>query len=168
MRCERCHEREAKIHVTAIIADRTEKHDFCEECGPECSPSGAYHLDQILEAVTMVKAGHFPGHPYLPKAFLFPVEAVDFLRNALEIGLRTKGTQHLSGRELLEYLRLLALERFGANAKSVLNSWGIRRTEDFGELVFALVNARWLAKRDEDSMEDFKNGYDFDEAFPET
>jgi uncharacterized repeat protein (TIGR04138 family) len=50
-------------------------------------------------------------------------------------------------------------------ALTVLNSWGVRNTGDFGEIVFNLVETGKLGKTDEDKKEDFTNGYDFHEVF---
>ena len=47
----------------------------------------------------------------------------------------------------------------------MLRKWGITRTEDFGELVFNLVESGKLGKTDKDSRADFANGYDFFGAF---
>jgi uncharacterized repeat protein (TIGR04138 family) len=50
-------------------------------------------------------------------------------------------------------------------ARTVLEHWGIRRTTDVGEIVFALVECGVLIKQDEDSLDDFANVFDFDQAF---
>ena len=50
-------------------------------------------------------------------------------------------------------------------AKTLLEEWGIHRCEDFGEIVFNMIEVGWLAKTDKDSRADFQDGYDFDEAF---
>jgi uncharacterized repeat protein (TIGR04138 family) len=73
--------------------------------------------------------------------------------------------RHISGRELAEGVRDLALERFGPMARSVLEHWGIRETADVGEIVFALVDSGVLIKQDEDEASDFIDVFDFDEAF---
>jgi uncharacterized repeat protein (TIGR04138 family) len=73
--------------------------------------------------------------------------------------------RHISGRELAEGVRDLALERFGPLARTVLEHWGIRATGNVGDVVFALVEAGVLIKQDEDGPEDFLGVYDFDEAF---
>ena len=73
--------------------------------------------------------------------------------------------RHVSGQELLAGIRSYALEQFGPMTLTVLNEWGVRRSEDFGELVFNMVENHLLAKTKKDSREDFKDGYDFDEAF---
>ena len=73
---------------------------------------------------------------------------------------------HISGAQLLDGLRELAIESFGKRAKGRLNSWGIFKCEDFGEVVFNLVKVGLLAKQENDSKADFQGGYDFDAAFP--
>ena len=47
----------------------------------------------------------------------------------------------------------------------MLNYWGVNQCVDFGHLVFNLVQQGVLGKTDEDRLEDFAGGYDFDEAF---
>ena len=76
-----------------------------------------------------------------------------------------KLNRHVSGQQLCWGLRDLALEKWGLMASAVLRKWRIYSTEDFGRIVFALVEAGHLQKRPEDSFEDFKNVYDFHEAF---
>ena len=50
-------------------------------------------------------------------------------------------------------------------ALRVLNTWGLKRTEDIGEIVFNLVDSGKLRKTAEDSRKDFSGGYDFADAF---
>jgi uncharacterized repeat protein (TIGR04138 family) len=71
---------------------------------------------------------------------------------------------HVSGPELLEGVRDLALREFGLMARTVFKMWGINRTDDFGELVFNLVEAGLMSKTEEDSRKDFHAVYDLDEA----
>lgn len=73
--------------------------------------------------------------------------------------------RHVSGQELLEGMREFALKEFGPLAKRVLNEFGIYECLDFGHIVFLLVEVGLLGKTDEDSIDDFAGGYDFDEAF---
>ena len=73
--------------------------------------------------------------------------------------------RHISGRELADGVRRLALERFGPMARTVLAHWGICATEDVGGVVFALVEQGILVKQDEDRPEDFADVFDFEEAF---
>lgn len=79
--------------------------------------------------------------------------------------LRQKVNRHVGGQELCWGLRDYALEKWGVMAPAVLGSWGIRRTKDFGRLVFALVDNGLLQKQPEDRIEDFDNVFDFDKAF---
>jgi len=95
----------------------------------------------------------------------YPVDAYLFVREALGYTQRMLGTSgHVTGRQLLEGIRRYALEAFGLCARTVLEGWGIWRTEDFGAIVFNMVDAGLLGRRDEDSVEDFVDGYDFYEV----
>lgn len=73
--------------------------------------------------------------------------------------------RHITGRELAEGVRDLAINRFGPMARDVLEHWGITASADVGELVFALVEAGILIKQDEDELSDFADVFDFDDAF---
>jgi len=97
----------------------------------------------------------------------FAVGAYEFTRDAVSYAshvVYATGT-HVTGRELLEAMRRLARERYGALALDVLSSWGIRRTEDFGEIVFRMVESGFLSKTDDDRPEDFRDVYSIEEAF---
>lgn len=74
-------------------------------------------------------------------------------------------SRHVSGRDLCHGLRDYALRRYGLLAKTVLNHWGVTQTEDFGKIVFALVDAGLLRKTDDDTIEDFRGVFDFDDEF---
>ena len=101
----------------------------------------------------------------------YPAVAYGFLRQGLDYSVKLYSKpdhgpgRHVTGQELLEALRQCALQQFGPMTLTVLQSWGIRRTEDFGEMVFNLVNRGLLGKTDQDKKEDFAGGYDFAEAF---
>jgi uncharacterized repeat protein (TIGR04138 family) len=73
--------------------------------------------------------------------------------------------RHVAGPELLEGVRQYALKEFGPMVVTVFSSWGINCCEDIGHMVFNLIGAGIFGKTEEDSMEDFKSVYDFDEAF---
>jgi uncharacterized repeat protein (TIGR04138 family) len=101
---------------------------------------------------------------YHRDAYLFVREALDHTQKT--IGKDARGRiRHVSGQELLVGIRDFALQQFGPMTKTVLEEWGIRSCADFGEIVFNMVEVHWLAKTDKDSRADFKDGYDFDEAF---
>ena len=96
----------------------------------------------------------------------YKLESYIFVINALEYTMRgLNRSGHVSGHELLDGIKRLAKREFGPMAKMVLENWGVTRTEDFGEIVFSLVEAGILGKTDRDSPEDFSNVFDFDDVF---
>lgn len=101
----------------------------------------------------------------------YPKEAYVFLRLALSFTIKTLQkpssgpARHITGQELLEGIRRYTLQEFGPISRTVLNEWGITRTEDFGNIVFNLVRHGLLGKTDQDKIEDFSNAYLFQEAF---
>lgn len=96
----------------------------------------------------------------------YATEAYIFIRAGLDYTVhRLEKPRHVSGRELLDGVREFALSEFGPMTQTVLNGWGIQRTEDVGEIVFNMVETGLLGKTDKDSRSDFANGYSFDEAF---
>ena len=117
---------------------------------------------------------------YRFEAYVFVFEALSYAQNILHMGApkesepapahaehpEEKGPQrHVSGQELCEAIRQYALEQYGYMAKIVLNSWGITRTGDFGEIVFNLIRIGKMRKTRDDRREDFENVYDFDTTF---
>ena len=106
-------------------------------------------LDEILEKDPR----------YAKEAYIF---VLDSLRTLIE---SLQEARHVNGRELSEGCRRRALELYGPMARTVLEYWGINSTEDFGEIVFNLIEAKQLTKTEQDSKEDFKNVFDFMEAF---
>jgi uncharacterized repeat protein (TIGR04138 family) len=70
--------------------------------------------------------------------------------------------RHLTGQELCEAIRLYALEQFGYMAQCVLNSWGVKTTGDFGEIVFNLIRIGQMRKTSQDRREDFNDVFDFE------
>lgn len=101
---------------------------------------------------------------YAREAYHFLREALDYTQRAISKANRGK-LRHVTGQELLAGIRAYALQQYGPMALMLLNEWGIHRCEDFGELVFNLVDAGVLSKTETDSRADFANGYDFEEAF---
>src|ERR671919_1932787 len=94
-----------------------------------------------------------------------------FLRDALDFTTKQQkkikgvSVRHVSGPELLDGVRQYALKEFGPMVMTVFDSWGIRASEDIGHMVFNLIGAGIFGKTEEDSIGDFKNVYDFEEAF---
>lgn len=111
----------------------------------------------------------------------FPIEAYQFVRDALGYAQKnmpsTKGKdeasratrseedRHLTGQQLCEAIRRFALEQYGFMALTVLNSWGIRKTSHFGDIVYNLIEIGEMKKSKKDRREDFDDVYDFDRVF---
>jgi uncharacterized repeat protein (TIGR04138 family) len=104
---------------------------------------------------------------YDRRAYAFVREGLDHTVRGLKKAdpARTQQSQHVSGRELLEGLRVYALDQYGPLAKTVLESWGVHRCADFGEIVFNLIEYRIFSKTESDRREDFAEVFDFDDAF---
>jgi len=106
----------------------------------------------------------------------YSYEAYEFLFQALNHTQKVLGRDpvpddtaaetkhHVSGPELLQGVRALALQEFGLMARTVLRMWGINRTDDVGELVFNLVAAELMSKTPNDCREDFHAVFDLDAA----
>lgn len=101
---------------------------------------------------------------YQRDAYLFLRDALDFTTKQQK---KTKGAsvRHVAGPELLEGVRQYALKEFGPMAMTVFSYWGVRRCEDIGHMVFNLIGAGIFGKTEEDSMDDFRSVYEFDDAF---
>lgn len=96
---------------------------------------------------------------YKADGYEFLMQALFFTQNKL------KRQGHITGRELSEGIRQFSIEQFGPMAKTVLNHWGITKTQDIGNIVFNLADEKIISKTDSDSIEDFRDVYDFEAAF---
>ena len=96
---------------------------------------------------------------YDPESYSFVMAGLDF--TSKKLGRRG----HVSGQELLEGIREYAIEQFGPMARTVLEHWGIKSTDDFGEIVFNMIDVGLLGKTEQDSKQDFSDIYDFKTAF---
>jgi uncharacterized repeat protein (TIGR04138 family) len=101
---------------------------------------------------------------YARDAYVFLRDSLDFTTKQQK---KIKGAtvRHVAGPELLEGVRQYALQEFGPMVMTVFSSWGIHCCEDVGHMVFNLIEAGIFGKTEEDSLEDFKNVYDFEAAF---
>jgi uncharacterized repeat protein (TIGR04138 family) len=96
----------------------------------------------------------------------FHARSYEFVMQALQSVIQSLDEpRHISGRELTEGVRELAIGRYGLLAKAVLEHWGIHETEDVGRVVFAMVEQGLLVKEDDDTPEDFADLFDFEEEF---
>lgn len=96
---------------------------------------------------------------YREDAYAFVMEALAYTQR------KFKRSKHVKGEEMLLGMKELLLNKFGPMTMTVLEHWGIKSTEDFGNIVFNLVKNRVLSKTEDDSIEEFKNGYNFEEVF---
>jgi uncharacterized repeat protein (TIGR04138 family) len=113
---------------------------------------------------------------YRLEAYQFVKEALNYAQDILQMGSKKSvdvddelgeapKESHLTGQQLCEAIRLYALEQYGYMAKTVLNSWGVKTTGDFGEIVYNMISIKEMKKSKSDRREDFDDVYDFDKAF---
>ena len=95
-----------------------------------------------------------------PRAVKFAYEGLGYTAKKL-----TAEPSHVTGQTLCEGLRKLALEKWGRLAMLVLNTWGIKTTRDFGEIVYMMIKHKWMSAQPTDSIDDFNNVYDFEKTF---
>src|SRR5258706_7667580 len=113
---------------------------------------------------------------------LYPIEAYEFIHSGLAYTVQKihgqmkdpkalkkdeKKSYHVTGRDLSEGLREFALLRWGMLARTVLKRWNITRADDFGRIVFSLVGNGLMSKSENDTIDDFKDFFDFSPAFDE-
>ena len=106
-------------------------------------------MDRIL-----VREPRFHEH-----AYLFVLSALEFCQT------RLPERRHITGRELAEACRDLALRRYGVLARMVLEHWGMTSTSDFGDVVFTLVDLGLLLSQATDTRDDFAGVFDFEDVF---
>jgi uncharacterized repeat protein (TIGR04138 family) len=97
-------------------------------------------------------------------------EAYHFLRDALDYTIKQRkkakeSGDHVTGQQLLDGIRQYALKEYGPMVPTVLGYWGVRRCEDFGEMVYNFIREGIFGKTENDSIDHFSGGYNFHEAF---
>ena len=107
-------------------------------------------LDQIVEKDTR----------YQKDAYFFLREALDYTQKTISKSNKNI-VRHVTGQELLSGIRDYGLSLYGPMTLAVFNEWGLTCCEDFGELVFNLIEFGLLSKKPSDTREDFKGGFDF-------
>ncbi|HPN89154.1 MAG TPA: hypothetical protein PLH56_07465 [Candidatus Omnitrophota bacterium] len=96
---------------------------------------------------------------YKQDAYAFVMEALSFTQKKQDY------PRHVSGEEILNGMKEILLDKYGLMALTVLEHWGIKNTEDFGHIVFNLVENKILTKTEDDNIDTFKDAYDFQEVF---
>lgn len=118
----------------------------------------AINFDEVLDTILS------KDQRYQRDAYLFVREGLDFTQR--QIGKSNKNeVRHITGQELLHGLKEYGLSQYGPMALTVLSEWGVRRCEDFGEIVFNMVEHGLLSKTEKDNRGDFRDGYVFEEVF---
>ncbi len=110
--------------------------------------------------------------PFPPAAFQFVLDGLAHtvrIVHGEQVAVSPDGepepSHHVSGRQLCMGLRDFAIRQYGRLAGTVLRRWNIQETDDFGRIVFAMIEAKKLYKRPEDTPEEFRSVFDFEEAF---
>jgi uncharacterized repeat protein (TIGR04138 family) len=104
---------------------------------------------------------------FASQAYYFLLDALDYTMSRLGKDALTGEERHVGGRELLLCIQDFAADQFGPMAPFVFERWGVRSSEDFGEIVFNLIDAELLSRRPNDSRLDFADGFDFASTFRE-
>lgn len=112
-------------------------------------------LEEVAESVGL----------YAVDAYYFVQQGLAQTAQAVHGDRAADGCRHVTGQQLAEGLRDLAIANWGMLARTVLARWGIYSTLDFGRIVYAMIDAGIMARTEEDSLEDFRNVYDFRTAF---
>jgi len=102
---------------------------------------------------------------YHANAYQFVFAALQYAQEKLGRDSSSLETGHISGPELLDGIREMALRHFGLMTTTVLSSWGITTTEDFGRIVFELIETGRMRKTDDDQLTHFIDVYQFDDVF---
>ena len=102
-----------------------------------------------------------------PHAYVFVSEALKTAQELVSRQLvdRLDETHHISGPELLEGVRILGLRLYGLMAPVVFRHWGLSSTDDFGRIVFEMIERGDMRKSDSDQLSDFHGVYSLDESF---
>ncbi len=114
------------------------------------------HLKTYLEQIEEVHDRH---PEYKKEAYNFIMVA---LHNTVQ---KLTETRHVSGQELSHGIKEYAIDQFGPLVQTVFDYWGIRETYDFGKIVYYLIDEGLMGKTNEDSIDDFKGVYQFENAF---
>lgn len=116
-------------------------------------------MEITKEATDLIETLAEKSGKYKSEAYLFIFEALEYTLRKLN------EHRHIKGQELLQGISEFGRSEYGPMTKTVFEYWGVTKTEDFGRIVFDLVNAELMGKTESDSIEDFKDYYDFDEEF---
>ena len=115
-------------------------------------------FSEALDAIVSVDSR------YDREAYVFLRDALDFTIKQLKKN-KEEVSRHVAPKQLIDGVRQFALKEFGPMAITVLDYWNIRNCGDIGEMVFNLIRIGIFGKTETDTIEQFREGYDFEEAF---
>lgn len=169
MLCSSCQTTEATVFLVDVFDGKPTRRELCEKCArqyfdvPEDSESPWTHRPSFDELVELLARSNAK----------FKSEAYHFVRAGVQYSCTTRKPPdqtsepfHVSAPELLQDLAYLAREQFGFQARDTLASWGIRCCDDFGTVLYDLLEAGLVGSSDRDRRTDFYPGYDFSAEFP--
>ncbi|MBD3316237.1 MAG: hypothetical protein GF344_10645 [Chitinivibrionales bacterium] len=94
----------------------------------------------------------------------YKIEAYVFVLNGLDYNrAKTGEKRHFTGQELAGAFAELAAKQFGPLGWDVLQSWGVSTTDDFGFIVYNMIDIRIIRKQPTDSINDFQGVLDLKE-----
>lgn len=102
---------------------------------------------------------------YRKEAYLFIYDALQYTVDKLGKTTLPREQRHITGRDLLQGISEFGLNQFGPLTRDVFAHWGINATQDFGQIVFSLVDAKLMSKTEEDRLDDFTDVFDLDTEF---
>ncbi|MFO0939145.1 MAG: Minf_1886 family protein [Pirellulales bacterium] len=116
----------------------------------------------LLELLQQDQRYHLEAYQFVREALAYSQEILQMNTDA---EVNEEGENHITGQQLCEGIRQYSVQQYGYMAKTVLNTWGIFSTGDFGEIVYNLIRIKHMKKSDSDRREDFDDVYEFETAF---
>lgn len=111
------------------------------------------NFDEIIEEIVIAKSC------YKREAYYFVMSALNYYLNKID------ERRHVTGQELLKGISEYAKQQFGPMVLTVFEHWGLKKTDDFGKIVYHLIERGLLSKQEKDSLQDFNDVYNFNEEF---
>jgi len=123
--------------------------------------AGVTELSRRMEKKNLEKIAREDGR-FSPAAIRFVYEGLGYTAKRI-----ADEPRHVTGQTLCEGLKKLAVEKWGRLALLVLNTWGIKGTREFGEIVYLMIKHKWMSAQPTDSIDDFDDVFDFQAVFKE-
>ena len=92
---------------------------------------------------------------YHADAYEFVNSAVSYTVKKLSRDHKPSGNRHVTAEELVVGALDYAISEYGFLAAAVLRNWGLLSGEDFGNIVYNMIDAKLLSASKDDSPADF-------------